>query len=993
MTSVLSRIKNVREHDFSEALTQSMFQIDDLARYGLKGSITTLAYDPVQSLLAIGNTYGEVHVLGQQNVEVVFNTTGVPVSHIHFVKGIYLVLVDEKSHVTVISLDTKEILYEQNILGRVTAVESDPSLDWLFLGLENGQVVIFDVDRGVMAPYRIDNLQKSVFTKFRMSPVLELHLHPRDASSLLVCYRDCAILFSISKSEILLTLRYELPAGAPGGSADPARMNEFRYPQLISAVWHPNGHHILTVHDDGSLVFWDAMEGNLLQARSLIDTDVNVPRRNVGDKGADFSHIRKVAWLSTSNAEDTSIIVSGGDSFEGSIKGLTLLDFGPTPTIAITSYQAMGQHYANPRRHKIFPLPENVEAISFLTIPKSNPFFGGNHDPRGILAHLSSGDLLTMSLPDGNIITDPGVLPTTLGWLNPQVTCYAASLIQRNQWVGMMASVHGQGPFFTGGAPARRHLRSFQDRTALCTGHSDGTVKIWDASHGEIEDARVLQVSMAYTLRKNSGIPVDNISFAGPIGELSVSVASGEVVLFRFGARKRAGANLAADLAGMNLSGDNAVSMVDVSDRAPPTLKEGFLPQVLLTAPPEWGRVTALKNSHIGFVAIAYQSGHLVVVDKRGPAVIFASPVRNEAAGGSWRKSRVIPTGNEAVTCLEFGIYALEDDDYSSIVLTAGTSVGNIYTFKILPRPQGGYEVQPFGAPFLVAPDTPLLAVIPINAGNGTLAVAQPEVLGKLAQGILVPGILIAVSRTDIRVIRQPDHKVAHRRLQNFACATAGVAYLREEDSMALVCVSENSELSILTVPGLREITKKPLPYSIQPQFAKDSLVLRTGDIILRPETTFGALVRIWGKGVKFEDIPQDALYDVMKEMPPRPTISTLQWVKGRQYTTVEDLDELIGGPRRPKSKAQVEQDNARKEQERLLRSKRTNTSSSQGSSSSYYNTREGGEQQGGRFGGIQNAFDNLEKSSAEYMNGLNEMIDSAKTSAFKASFKAKFFG
>lgn len=44
---------------------------------------------------------------------------------------------------------------------------------------------------------------------------------------------------------------------------------------------------------------------------------------------------------------------------------------------------------------------------------------------------------------------------------------------------------------------------------------------------------------------------------------------------------------------------------------------------------------------------------------------------------------------------------------------------------------------------------------------------------------------------------------------------------------------------------------------------------------------------------MKLENIPSDSLYDVLKEQPPRPTISTIQWVKGQKYMTLEEFDLL----------------------------------------------------------------------------------------------------
>jgi syntaxin-binding protein 5 len=994
MTSVLSKLKNLGEHDFSAALNDNLFKIDDVARYGLSGCPTTLTFDPVQSLLAIGTANGNVHVLGQENVEVVFSpgNSETSINHVQIIRSLYLVTVDSKNYVTVISLDTKETLSQYHVTGNVTAVTSDPSLDWLFLGLENGQVVIYDVDRGNLAPYRIGNLQKSVFSKFRMSPVLSMALHPRDTATLLVCYNDVVVVFSIAKSEIALSLRYEVPPGAPGGDTNPADINQYRYPQVVTATWHPNGHHILTAHVDGSLVFWDATEGSLLQARTLIDTDVNIPRRSTAGMdmpgGEGRNPITDVLWCCTTNPEETSVLVSGGDAFQGAVKGLTMLDFGNTPSVAITSYQLMGQHYGSPRKQKIFPLPEGVDASKILMLPLENPFYAGNFDPKYLLALLSSGELVTMGYPNGNIITDPTVVPPALGWITPFITSFAMSLVPRNQWVGMMASVHGSGGMFRGGAPARRHLRSFQSRTALCTGHRDGTVKLWDASHGEIEDAKAMEVSMENALRQHSGIAVTRISFAGSVAELAVACENGEVALFSFGKRK-GGVGISSAMNSMSLD-DAPIVVKDIRDRAPMNIKEGFMPQTMIST--RAGPVTALTHSEIGFVAIGYANGEIAVIDRRGPACIFMSqlqpPTSTFSRKGKSRGGSVGGSGPECATVIEFGIHALGDDSYSSIVLTVGSSAGYVYTYRILPSQRGGYEVQHVGC-FSVSSE-PIIYLTPINAEMGVSAIANMDTLGKLGQGIQIPGALLALTRSEGRVIRQPDSRVTHKRF-NFNCASAGISYLREGDSLALVCVTETSELRILSVPAMREISTRMLPYVCKNGYARQSLVTLNGDVILRPDQTAGAMIKIWGKGIRFDDIPQDALYDVMKVVPQRPTISTMQWVRGRQYISAEDLDELIGGPRRPKSKAQIEQEKAKAEQERLLRKQgRTSTNSSE---NSFNSMQRGVEERGYKLGNVQNALDSLEQTSAEYMNSLNDVIKDAKSSAIKSSLKSKFFG
>ena len=103
-----------------------------------------MAYDPVQSLLALGTTesrfgLGQVYVIGQKRVCAVLSLPRrASVKSIHFCAE-KLVCLDSKHDLIVFSLQTKRPLATFAPPGGVTAVLTDPTLDWAFLGLQNGK--------------------------------------------------------------------------------------------------------------------------------------------------------------------------------------------------------------------------------------------------------------------------------------------------------------------------------------------------------------------------------------------------------------------------------------------------------------------------------------------------------------------------------------------------------------------------------------------------------------------------------------------------------------------------------------------------------------------------------------------------------------------------------------------------------------------------------------------------------------------------------------
>ena len=77
-----------------------------------------------------------------------------------------------------------------------------------------------------------------------------------------------------------------------------------------------------------------------------------------------------------------------------------------------------------------------------------------------------------------------------------------------------------------------------------------------------------------------------------------------------------------------------------------------------------------------------------------------------------------------------------------------------------------------------------------------------------------------------------------------------------------------------------------------------------------------------------------DKLFNPEALIPPRPTISNLQWISGQQYVTQSDLNKLIGGPDRPPSKRMIEQMRAEEQTKRAANRQNTASSSSRQQSS-----------------------------------------------------------
>lgn len=626
--------------------------------------------------------------------------------------------------------------------GVATTLVTDPMLDWAFIGLQSGDVIMYDLDREKTAPLRLPNFWRQRNPRSRMLAVVSMQLHPRDIGQLLIGYNEGVVIYSFKENQPLKFFEYEVPVGAPGGNADPLSAQTARRPRLTQVFWHPTGTFIGAAYDDATLVFWDPKDGRIVMARTLTDTHVDKP----GTKSESFGNtpgtfalkepFAKVAWCCKNNPDDTGILVAGGVPTTHPQKGMSFLDLGPTPVYATSSWSVLTDYFEIKKQH-LLPTPPGAEVVDFCLIPRASPHFAGAQDPIAILALLTSGELVTLSFPSGHPISPTNQLHPSVSFVHPFVIKASASAIERGRWLGMTEN-RQQGPkLLRGGIEGPKHLRRYEARNVIQTAHGDGTVRIWDAGHlDEIENSAVLQVDVARAVDRFDDVNITAVSMGG-VGELGVGTSAGEVVIYRWGGNKLFGRE-APQPTQVNKGG-----ITDISSRSEPALKEGLQPYVLYDM--AQGPISAVKVSDVGFVGIGSEKGLFSLIDLRGPAVIFSAStsdfIRHEKRSSFLKKGSSSASGGaDWPVVIEFGVMTLEGDEYSSIACFVGTNLGKVATFKILPQANGGYTAQFAGATSLA---DKIISITPIVASTGKVAAATGESIGALRTGRQTHGALV----------------------------------------------------------------------------------------------------------------------------------------------------------------------------------------------------------------------------------------------------------
>ncbi len=131
-------------------------------------------------------------------------------------------------------------------------------------------------------------------------------------------------------------------------------------------------------------------------------------------------------------------------------------------------------------------------------------------------------------------------------------------------------------------------------------------------------------------------------------------------------------------------------------------------------------------------------------------------------------------------------------------------------------------------------------------------------------------------------------------------CTAASVTYF-DMHGYALVGIFGDNTTRAFSIPGLKEIGQSRL-HMLDRTRLSSSMVTPSGNIFGWAGPSELAMLDVWGTG---QPLPrsQDSLFNPDAVIPPRPTISNLEWISGTQYVSPTDLDLLIGGPDRPPSK------------------------------------------------------------------------------------------
>eukprot|EP00126_Sphaerothecum_destruens_P007136 Sdes_comp19704_c0_seq1m11626 len=505
---MLKKLKKVasqtvgRDDSPPNILDSEYFELTKTVIHGIPSKPSTLAYDPVQSLLAVGTEEGIVSIFGTHSVERNFRHEDCkPLIQLLFVHNEGILISVTVDSVNLWDLKSSEIvmLHRLQFSENICFCHIPCSSHWMYVGSTRGNIHLVNIDNFQLSEYLIYwNHTLEVSEKTHPGAVIGIDECPNNDQHLLIGYeKGNLVLWDVKDRKVLKRFGTKLKTPRP----------------LTSFCWFSDGKQFITSHTSGPMMVWNV---------KTPDTPENIihPMADLEESAPRLTPIGKVLWAS---AKDGDFLIHSGGTFQDaemdnvSIKhknvSKELFFFNEVVDFLTINESPWPNDIRNPRALVI--LLSNELVVCDLTCAGTPSF----RSPFGLAAQSSEISVL-------EYFTD--VSASLLAGLKHFGKSSDSATFSKNVW-----------PIF-GGIPGEEGDLTTND--LVISGHEDGSVKFWDASTIDLELLCVF--SCTACIRKcqlpfPDNVGVEKIAFCPVSRFLTIGLHSGEVLVCVFSPQER----------------------------------------------------------------------------------------------------------------------------------------------------------------------------------------------------------------------------------------------------------------------------------------------------------------------------------------------------------------------------------------------------------------------------------------------------------------------
>ncbi|XP_064783715.1 syntaxin-binding protein 5-like isoform X6 [Oncorhynchus masou masou] len=491
-----------------ETLQSEHFQLCKTVRHGFPYQPSSMAFDPVQKILAVGTQSGAVRLFGRAGVECYCqHESGAAVIQLQFLVNegaLVSALADDSVHLWNLRQKQPAILHTLKFnRERITFCHLPFQSKWLYIGTEKGNIHIANVESFTLSGYVIMwNKAIELSSKSHPGPVVHISDNPMDEGKILIGF-ECGTV-------VLWDLKCK--------KAD----YRYSYDEAIHSVaWHHEGKQFTCSHSDGTLTTWNVR----VPAKPTITITPHGKQPKDGKKPEPCKPILKVEYKTT-RAGDAFVVMSGGLSYDTGCRRACL-------TVMHGKSTAL--------------LEMNYPIVDFLTLCET-PYPNDFQDPYAVVVLLEK-DLVVIDLRQiGYPIFEN---PYSLSIHKSPVTCveYFAdcppelipALYSVGSWQKRPGYSKKEWPI-SGGNWGQGTL-SYPE--IIVTGHADGSIKFWDASAIMLQVLYKLKTAKVFEKALKEEKPsteivdedpyaIQTLSWCPESRMLCVAGVSAHVIIYRF---------------------------------------------------------------------------------------------------------------------------------------------------------------------------------------------------------------------------------------------------------------------------------------------------------------------------------------------------------------------------------------------------------------------------------------------------------------------------
>ncbi|XP_051731632.1 syntaxin-binding protein 5a isoform X3 [Ctenopharyngodon idella] len=492
-----------------ETLQSEHFQLCKTVRHGFPYQPSSMAFDPVQKILAIGTQSGALRLFGRPGVECYCqHESGAAVIQLQFLineGALVSALADDSIHLWNLRQKRPAVLHSLKFnKERITFCHLPFQSKWLYIGSERGNIHIVNVESFTLSGYTIMwNKAIELSSKAHPGPVVHISDNPMDEGKLIIGFESGIVVLWDLKSK----------------RAD----YRYTYDEAIHSVaWHHEGKQFICSHSDGTLTIWNIKS----PAKPVQTITPHGKQPKDGKKPEPCKPILKVEYKTT-RAGDPFMIFSGGLSYD---------TVGRRPCLTVMHGKSTAV------------LEMDYPIVDFLTLCET-PYPNDFQEPYAVVVLLEK-DLVVIDLAQNGYPIFENPYPMMIHE-SPVTSCeYLADcpvdLIPALYSVGSRQKRQGYSKKEWPISGGNWGLGTQSYPEIIITGHADGSVKFWDASAimlqvlYKLKTAKVFEKARCKEEKPSTEI-VDEDPFAIQLMSwcpesrmLCVAGVSAHVIIYRF---------------------------------------------------------------------------------------------------------------------------------------------------------------------------------------------------------------------------------------------------------------------------------------------------------------------------------------------------------------------------------------------------------------------------------------------------------------------------